>query len=463
MWTSWTANWRSSYWFVAAVIGLGILTDCLVYSVVISVMPFHLERLGYSSASSLTGWILFAYSAGIVISTIPTAMLSERYSSRKAPLLWGMPFLIGSQVLLMEAPNYPAMVVARVLQGLSSSVVWVVGLALLCERTPKEVIGRQLGIVMTGFSIGIILGPPLGGLLYDRFGYRAPFVFGIAVAFLDFVGRLLIIEPKSGSVECVEVSVAQIANDQTSAASIPMTSRSGQPADIDSDSQEKVQLSLWQVLVQLAKAPRALSALFVTMTSGLVCATVEPALPLRLQDVWHLNSTHAGVVFVAGLAPSLLSSPVAGYLSDKIGPEWVLPLALLLAIPWWLLMIIGKELSMFITFFVFASFFVSAVVSPVTAELSTVSRGIKGVGFAHVYGAFNVAYGVGSALGPIIGGQVYDHVKNYGWAIICAFIACMLFISLSLVFLRSGDLPLWKRLKNQLACWGQCHSLPQHK
>jgi hypothetical protein len=42
-----------------------------------------------------------------------------------------------------------------------------------------------------------LLGPPLGGTLYGRFGFRGPFIFGIAVTAADLVGRLLIIERKN--------------------------------------------------------------------------------------------------------------------------------------------------------------------------------------------------------------------------------------------------------------------------
>ena len=41
--------------------------------------------------------------------------------------------LVGFIIMFMEAPNYPVMVLARFVQGISSSVVWVVGLALLCH------------------------------------------------------------------------------------------------------------------------------------------------------------------------------------------------------------------------------------------------------------------------------------------------------------------------------------------
>ena len=63
--------------------------------------------------------------------TPPIAALSERYQNRKYPLICGQVFLIGSQILLMEAPTYWLMVMARVMQGVSSSMIWVVGLALL--------------------------------------------------------------------------------------------------------------------------------------------------------------------------------------------------------------------------------------------------------------------------------------------------------------------------------------------
>lgn len=58
-------------------------------------------------------------------------MHSERYSMRRMPLILGLLALIASQVMFMLAPNYAVMAVARVLQGISSSMVWIVGLALL--------------------------------------------------------------------------------------------------------------------------------------------------------------------------------------------------------------------------------------------------------------------------------------------------------------------------------------------
>lgn len=39
-----------------------------------------------------------------------------------------------------------------------------------------------------------LIGPPISGILFQKFGFRAPFIFGIICTALDLVGRFLIIE-----------------------------------------------------------------------------------------------------------------------------------------------------------------------------------------------------------------------------------------------------------------------------
>jgi predicted MFS family arabinose efflux permease len=70
-------------------------------------------------------------------------MFSEKYNMRRAPLVLGLGVLLASQILFMLAPNYIVMVIARVIQGISSALVWVVGLALLCVR-PAPLRRREL-------------------------------------------------------------------------------------------------------------------------------------------------------------------------------------------------------------------------------------------------------------------------------------------------------------------------------
>lgn len=54
-----TSNtYNIAYWFFDPI---GITTDSIVYSIVITDLPFYLEGLGYAGVSGLVGWLLFAY------------------------------------------------------------------------------------------------------------------------------------------------------------------------------------------------------------------------------------------------------------------------------------------------------------------------------------------------------------------------------------------------------------------
>ena len=96
----------------------------------------------------------------------------------------------------MLAPAYWLMALARILQGVSSSFIWTVGLALLCDVTPESRVGQQLGLAMAGLSAGVVLAPPIGGALYQNLGFHAPFIFSIGIILVDLLGRLLVIERK---------------------------------------------------------------------------------------------------------------------------------------------------------------------------------------------------------------------------------------------------------------------------
>ncbi|KAI0725231.1 MFS general substrate transporter [Fomitopsis betulina] len=477
---------------------LGIATDLLIYSLIVPIIPFQLEGLGYTGVSGLVGWLLFVYSAGIVIFTLPVAHLSEGYNNRKIPLLVGLVALIGAQIMFMLSPAYWLMVIARLLQGLSSTVVWVAGLSLLCDTVPESSIGKQIGIAMSGLAVGVLVGPPVSGALYDRFGFHGPFIFGIIVTAFDFIGRLLVIErkhaiqwgidpaapahresdPETYAVEEVELKTA-IEEQEAAPASLPALDdahsrgdnpsvdsnitaapldASYRPLDPSTSSNANdstpasqvadVRISLWAVFVKLTRSVRADSVFICTLVYAWIITSQEPALPLHMQDIWGFNPSKVGLVYIASVVPTLFSSSLTGYLVDKWGTSLITVVALVFSLPWVLVLIVQSSLPLFIAAFALANFGIAGTVSPIMAELAAVTRQLPGVGYAHVYASFNIAYGVGSALGPIIGGQMYDHVSR-GWMAICLFGAVSALVAIFLSFLCFGEVTLYAQLRNR--------------
>ncbi|KAI0344078.1 MFS general substrate transporter [Trametopsis cervina] len=461
----WGLRWRCSYWYTTFVVGLGLLVDLMVYTIIVPVIPFRLQDLGYKGVSGLTGWMLFAYSASLVISTLPIAVVSEKYSNRQYILMLGQLILIGAQIMLMEVRQYWLMIIARILQGASSSVIWVLGLALVCDTTPEAIIGRQLGIAVSGFSLGAFIGPPVGGALYARFGIRGPFIFSTLVTVVDLIARTLIIERKNALLYGVDPAALPSSEEKASGPTDLEGDKkaeklSGQIADIaskPSDNTEDciqasehtvVSLSLLEVLKVLTKSVRAVTVVYNTLVYGIAYCSQEPALPLYLQSRWGLNSSKVGLVYLAGVVPTLVSAPVAGWLSDTKGPEWISTISFIVGIPWWGLIAIRGSLAEFIVFYAILNFFTAAILSPLSAELASIARSHEGVGYAHVYGAFNMAFGVGAALGPIIGGQLYQHLRK-GWLAISMIAVGLLTVSSVLAFCFTGSIPLSRRLLRQ--------------
>ncbi|KAH9837913.1 MFS general substrate transporter [Rhodofomes roseus] len=470
-------GWRSSPAYVTFVVALGLALDCLNYNIVVTVFPFRLEELHYSHVSSLVGWLLFLYSAGLVVATPVIAMVSERLRSRRMVLIVGQLLLVASQILLMESPAFWMMCVGRLLEGFASAVIIVAGFALICDATPEKDVGQQLGLVMVGVPLGQLIAPPVGGALYDRWGYRAPFIFTIIFTLLDLPARLLVHEkPPADSLdtEAAATATPQSEPDPEKAGDVGSPISPMSPASMFSESTEKVssvrkvlgaeaavavaisasempaapvqtkerkELSLLQVMHKLLTSTRTLVVLFSTFTGSFAFAALDVTLPLRVQALWNLNSTKVGLVYLASLVPTLVSSPLAGKLSDKFGPAWVATVLFVCGIPWFGLLTLDFSLAFFIVAFAVENFFIGATSSPLTTELAAVTRSMEGVGYAHTYGTFNVVYGLANAAGSIVGGQVYGHLSN-GWDALCYIDIGVLALTLVLVLLFIGETPI---------------------
>ncbi|KAM5534344.1 hypothetical protein V8D89_011937 [Ganoderma adspersum] len=467
----WGLRWRSSIWFITLAVGIGISTDTLVYSMIVPVIPFRLQDLGYSDVSSLVGWLLFAYSAALVISTPPIAYLSERHKNRRIPLLCGLVALIGSQIMLMEAPTYWVMALARIAQGISGSVIWVVGLALICDTVPEAIVGKQLGLAMMGMSLGFLVGPPIAGALDNRFGFRGPFIFGVIVTGVEFICRLLIIERKeaarwdtslSALVESNHASRehanAYGATDQAVKNEGPAGELTAQPNSEDAAAatetaqrvpatpsgatetqpQPQVHLTVMGLLLKMVKSPRAMAPVLLSFAYGIIITTQEPALPLYLQSIYNFDVSKIGLVYIAAIVPSFISSPLSGWYADHRSTVASSLTCLVCSLPFWCLIAFKGSIVYFLAMFACINFFFTAVISPIMAELAAVTRSMDGIGYGHVYGAFNIAYGIGSAVGPVIGGQLYDHTSN-GWMAISFFDLGMITICTVITACFLGD------------------------
>lgn len=96
----------------------------------------------------------------------------DRYRSRKLPLISGFVAIALATILFMLARNPWILLFARVFQGLSGSVVGVLGLTIIAETASQEQLGAHMAYGSLALTWGMLTGPMAGGLLYVHLRIR---------------------------------------------------------------------------------------------------------------------------------------------------------------------------------------------------------------------------------------------------------------------------------------------------
>lgn len=82
--------------------------------------------------------------------------------------------------------SFPTLLIARMLQGVGSACTSVAGMGMLADRYPDDrERGNAMAIALGGLALGVLIGPPFGGVLYEFIGKSAPFIILAFLALLD--------------------------------------------------------------------------------------------------------------------------------------------------------------------------------------------------------------------------------------------------------------------------------------
>lgn len=191
-----------------------------------------------------------------------------------------------------------------------------------------------------GLTIGLLVGPPVAGILYQRLGYRAPFVFGIIVTCIDLLARLLLVERHeamrwgvdpmaiaAGSKEDLEPGVtgAERAEHPSVLEPRPDEGEGGTKVEVEEKAKERDQaekqlqepkqpqttLLPHVALFRLMRSPRAAVCIILTLIWGLGWAGQESVVVLHMNNVWGLDPHQAGTAFIAAVVPTIFCESTA--------------------------------------------------------------------------------------------------------------------------------------------------------
>jgi MFS transporter, DHA2 family, multidrug resistance protein len=165
-------------WVVAISVMLGTFMEVLDTTVVNVSLPHIAGNL--SASTDEATWVLTSYLVSNAIVLPLTGWLANHFGRRNLLLLSVTGFTVFS-LLCGIAPNLPALIVFRILQGATGGGLQPLSQAILMEAFPPEKRAKAMAFWALGIVVAPMLGPVLGGWITDSYSWRWLFYINIPV------------------------------------------------------------------------------------------------------------------------------------------------------------------------------------------------------------------------------------------------------------------------------------------
>lgn len=330
-------------WVALAVVLFGTIMTILDATIVNIAIPTLQQDLHAGSYNDIA-WVVTAYllAQGAVIPM--TGWVTDRWGTKRLYLITIVLFTVAS-MLCGISQNIGQLIFFRVLQGIGGGMLMPIGMTIIMQAVGPRNMGRVMGIFGVPMLIAPAIGPVLGGWLVQDFTWRLIFYINVPIGIIALVMaarflreshrhaglRLDIIGLLTGVPAVVSLMYAVDRSSQLGWTS-PLVVTLLAASVVLMAAFIWRQLHTPQPLLQLSlfkdrtfSWSMVLSFLVVTTLFGTMLL-----LPLYLQEVHGYNAIETGLLLLPQAAMAAISMPLGGYLTDKVGPKWVVATGLVL-------------------------------------------------------------------------------------------------------------------------------------
>jgi EmrB/QacA subfamily drug resistance transporter len=169
---------------VPFVVACAMFMQNLDSTVIATALPTIAHSLGESPLRLNVAITCYLLSLAVFIPI--SGWTADRFGARRVFSLAIVVFTLGS-VACGVSTSLPALVGARILQGMGGALMVPVGRLVLLRTVPKSDLVRAMSFVSVPALIGPVMGPPLGGLIVTYASWRWIFFINIPVGLLGIV------------------------------------------------------------------------------------------------------------------------------------------------------------------------------------------------------------------------------------------------------------------------------------
>jgi DHA1 family multidrug resistance protein-like MFS transporter len=361
------------------------------FGIIIPILPAYLESINQGGTAA---GLMIAIFAGAQLIFSPIAgKWADQYGRRKM-IIYGLAGLTLSMLVFYAVDSIWWLYFSRVIGGIGAALLIPAIFAYIADITTLEQRAKGNGLVSAAMSLGIVVGPGIGGFLAD-FGLKMPFLISALVSLVAVIFSIVLLE---------ESSTLQ----QPTAENMP-------------------EESMVRKLAMSIKKPYFIP-LIITLVMSFGLMAYESVLGLYLDNQFDATPQEIAIMVTStGIISVIVQLFVVDRVVSKFGEGMVLNIFLAVAALGFLVSLFAGSYAFFFVISLII-FLATSILRPVLTTLISKMAGNE-QGFA--MGMNNAYMSIGNVLGPTIAGVLYDVRIMYPFVLGLALLLVTLFITVA--------------------------------
>jgi EmrB/QacA subfamily drug resistance transporter len=324
-------------WWTLGAMCFALFMIMLDNTVVNVALPSIQKDLG-ASISGLE-WTINGYTLSFAVLLATGGRLGDIFGRRRMFLLGVVIFTLSSATAGF-AVSSTDLVVSRIVQGVGAALMMPATLSIITDAFPASERGKAMGMWAGVSALALAVGPVLGGFLTEHVSWRAIFYLNIPVAIGAVTAALFAVRESRDTTVGREVDyagVAALTGGLTALIFALVEGNSwgwGSAEIVALLAGAVLGLSAFVAIERRVKVPMVdfsllsdrnfLGAVVVALIVSFAMLGVFFFLALYMQDILLYSPLEAGVRFLPSTLMIVGVAPVAGRLSDRYGPRWLI-------------------------------------------------------------------------------------------------------------------------------------------
>jgi EmrB/QacA subfamily drug resistance transporter len=321
-------------WWTLAAMCFALFMIMLDNTVVNVALP-SIQRDLHATISGLE-WTVNAYTLTFAVLLVTGGRMGDIFGRRRM-FLFGVVSFALSSALIGLAPTQGLLVGGRALQGIGAAFMMPATLSIISDAFPPAERGRAIGLWAGVSGLALAIGPVVGGFLTEYVSWRAIFFLNLPVAVVAVAVTLFATRESRDQTVDRSIDFPGIA-----AISVGLTglilaliesNRWGWSSTriVGLFAISAIAFVAFVVIEMRRRVPMVDFKFFKSRTfagANLVAIVISFAMlaqfffmALYMQNILHYSALEAGVRFLPSTLMIIVIAPIAGRLSDRIGPK----------------------------------------------------------------------------------------------------------------------------------------------